>query len=192
MGKMGADYCPRSHEEASDEIIPRHPTSMKLNSPASLTIALLLAALAPFARADLGPRVAGKAQVESGAGFGKSQPPTITYLGVSMAELPPELAAHLPIDPGTGIVVNLVLEGSPAAAAGIEKGDILARIDERILVTPKQLQALVTKHKPGDQVEVTFIRRGEKRKVTVMLMAHERFVEAVPERRIIITPARPH
>ena len=109
-----------------------------------------------------------------------------------MAELAPELALRLPIDPGTGLIVNLVLEGSPAAAAGLEKGDILARIDDRILVTPKQLQTLITKHKPGDHVEVTFIRRGEKRKVKVMLMARERSVEELLEPRIIGVRPRRH
>ena len=72
------------------------------------------------------------------------------------------------------------------------QGDILARIDDRILVTPKQLQTLITKHKPGDHVEVTFIRRGEKRKVKVMLMARERSVEELLEPRIIGVRPRRH
>lgn len=96
----------------------------------------------------------------------------MTYLGVSIAEVAvaaPDLAERLPIDPGTGLLAREILLDSPAARAGLQEGDVLARLNGQVLVTAKQLQNLIQNRKPGDRVEITYFRKGEKRKVTAML-----------------------
>ena len=94
-----------------------------------------------------------------------------TWLGVRIAEAAPEIAGRLPIEAGTGLVVDQVMPDSPAMVAGLQRGDVLARLNEQTLVTPTQLKTLVMHRKPGDQVELTFFRKGEKRRVVVVLMS---------------------
>ena len=133
--------------------------------------ALALAACEPSTFADLGPKSA--APLSGRPAPRKDRAPQFTWLGVAIAEASAEIAGRLPIEPGTGLVVDQVIEGSPAAVAGLQRLDVLARLNDQTLVTPKQLQTLVMHRKPGDQVELTFFRKGEKRKVVVVLMLRQ-------------------
>ena len=132
-------------------------------------VALALAMFDAQSLADLGAKLS-RPIVERGAAVGKNRTLPMSWLGVAIAEAPIEISARLPIDRGTGLVVNEVIAESPAAVAGLQRGDVLARLNDQILVTPKQLQTLVMHRKAGDQVEITFFRKGEKRKVIVVLM----------------------
>ena len=134
--------------------------------------ALILSAHEPSAFSDLSAKTAGS--LRGAAEARKVRAPQFTWLGVAIAEAPPEVAGRLPIEAGTGLVVDQVIEGSPAAVAGLQRLDVLARLNEQTLVTPKQLQTLVMHRKPGDQVELTFFRKGEKRRVVVVLMLRDR------------------
>lgn len=138
-----------------------------------LPAVLALAACALPAFADLGVKP-GASIAGGGTGPRKVSAAQFTWLGVAIREVPPEISGRLPIEPGTGIVVDQVIEGSPAAVAGLQRDDVLARLNDQTLVTPKQLQTLVKQRKPGDRVEITYFRKGEKRKVAVVLMLSER------------------
>lgn len=72
---------------------------------------------------------------------------------------------------GEGIRVAAVAKHSPAAEVGIEPGDILLRLDGKLLQQPFDLTALVRKHNPGAVVKLTYRRDGEERSVTVTLTA---------------------
>ena len=146
--------------------------AMKPHFGKLLPVVLALAAHEPSAFANLGVK---SATATGGiAGARKVRAPQLTWLGVRIAEASPEISGRLPIEPGTGLVVDQVIPDSPAAVAGLQRGDVLARLNEQTLVTPLQLQTLVMHRKPGDQVEVTFFRKGERRKVVVVLMLRER------------------
>ncbi|HZJ13495.1 MAG TPA: PDZ domain-containing protein [Chthoniobacteraceae bacterium] len=148
----------------------------------AILVALMMAILPPSAGAALGTEQgAGKAPISPGSGREPRISSPITYLGVAIAEVAvvaPDLAVRLPIDPGTGLIVNEVLPDSPAARAGLQKGDVLIRLNGQVLVTPKQLQNIVQNRKPGDQVEMIYFRKSEVRKVTATLAT--RSVEMLP------------
>ena len=131
--------------------------------------ALTLCGFGSASRADLGSTARSAV-----AGLEKTRAPAPTWLGVSIGEAPIEISSRLPIEPGTGIVVDQVIPGSPAAIAGLQRGDVLARLNEQTLVTIKQLQTLVMRRKAGEQVEITYFRKGEKRKVIVVLLPRDR------------------
>ena len=133
--------------------------------------ALALAVCGPVSLADLGSKPAAAG---GGAGGGKTRVPTMMWLGVAISEAPLEISARLPIEPGTGLVVGQVIADSPAAIAGLQPNDVLARLNDQTLVTPKQLQMLVMHRKAGEQVEITYFRKGEKRRVVAVLMPRER------------------
>lgn len=134
-----------------------------------LLVLLALARLDCSASADLGAK---SANPTAERGPGRTQRPS--WLGVAIAEAPVEITARLPIEPGTGLVVDQVIADSPAAIAGLQRNDVLARLNDQVLVTAKQLQTLVMYRKPGEQMEITFFRKGEKRRVVVVLMPRDR------------------
>ena len=97
----------------------------------------------------------------------------ITYLGVAPGPVSDDLRAQLPLKAGEGIKVNHVAEGSPASSAGIQEHDILLRLNDQILVEPQQLKTLVKMHKPGDEVRITLLRKGEQKELKAVLAETE-------------------
>ncbi len=63
------------------------------------------------------------------------------------------------------LLVESVVPGSPAAAAGIEKGDQLLSFDGHPLEDAVDLTYLVDEKAAGDQAEVVVVRRGQRKTV---------------------------
>lgn len=91
------------------------------------------------------------------------------WLGVSIEEGSEALAAQLGLPPGAGLVVIYVAPESPAAKAGLQRNDVLVKLDGQLLVVPAQLRKLVQVHKLGDTVELVFYRAGKKQTVSATL-----------------------
>jgi len=60
-----------------------------------------------------------------------------------------------------GIYVDSVTTGSGAANAGIQRGDVLTKIDGTKVTTSSELDAVKKKHKAGDTVTVVIVRDGQ-------------------------------
>jgi membrane-associated protease RseP (regulator of RpoE activity) len=72
-----------------------------------------------------------------------------------------------------GVVVTLVVEGSPAAEAGLREGDVIAAIDGESLANPQQVSDAIAERKPGDRVTLTVSRTGDgEREIEVSLGEH--------------------
>lgn len=91
------------------------------------------------------------------------------FFGVSTEPISTQTAAQLPITSGTGLIVTNVVEGSPAAAAGLQPLDVLARLDDQMLVNGEQLAVLLRSHKPGEEVGITYLRGGKETTAKVKL-----------------------
>ncbi|RMI35747.1 PDZ domain-containing protein [Nocardia stercoris] len=53
---------------------------------------------------------------------------------------------------GTGALVNLVDGNGPAAAAGLQKGDVITGVDNTLIDSPTSLTSTMDQHHPGDTV----------------------------------------
>lgn len=89
-------------------------------------------------------------------------------LGVRMQELPDQLAEHFGVADRGGVLVASVREGSPAADAGLEAGDVIVRFDARDVEDPGDLAEAVHEAEAGP-VEVTVVRDGAERSLTADL-----------------------
>ncbi len=69
-----------------------------------------------------------------------------------------------------GVEVAEVIEGTAAAEAGIEVGDILLSVDGEPLTTIDQLVAMLRFYRVGDTVAVELERGGERQTITVTLL----------------------
>jgi putative serine protease PepD len=106
----------------------------------------------------------GNAEQSSGVGFAvpidlvKSQLPTLAagqkvrhaYIGVATSDAPNQTG---------GAAIGQVTHGGPAAAAGIQPGDVMTKLGDASISNSSDLVAAIADHKPGDKVQVT-IRRG--------------------------------
>ncbi|ARV57563.1 serine protease [Nostocales cyanobacterium HT-58-2] len=90
------------------------------------------------------------------------------YIGVQMITLAPELARESNSDPNTtiilpeidGVLVMQVMPSSPAAAAGLRRGDVITQVDGKTITTAEQLQDLVEQSRVNQSLQFT-IQRGE-------------------------------
>jgi S1-C subfamily serine protease len=89
------------------------------------------------------------------------------YLGVAGGPrpLPPRVAARLGRD--RAIEVVEILPGSPAAAAGLVPEDLLVEAAGVALRGVEDLHRLMTEDRIGRPVELTVVRGGEQRRLTI-------------------------
>ena len=80
------------------------------------------------------------------------------WLGVSIQELTPKLAAQLGVADPKGVLVSDIIEGSPAEEAGLRRGDIIVRFDEKSIDDATQLKNVVAATEVGKRITVTLIR----------------------------------
>jgi serine protease DegQ len=91
------------------------------------------------------------------------------YLGIQPAPLTPDIAQELGVDQTEGVVVLAVTADGPAAAAGLQPGDIIVSIGGTPTPTVSDLYAALRRHEPGEKVEVRVLRGGDEQTVTVTL-----------------------
>jgi S1-C subfamily serine protease len=68
-----------------------------------------------------------------------------------------------------GGYIKQVSPGGPASDAGLRPGDVVVVADKIAVQTFDQLIVIVQQHKPGDRIEVTYYRGGDKRTTSVKL-----------------------
>ena len=89
------------------------------------------------------------------------------YLGVQMVTLTPELAKQNNNDPNSmfaipevaGVLVMRVVPNSPAATAGIRRGDVILQINNNPITSAEQLQGVVEDSTLGQALQVK-VQRG--------------------------------
>ena len=68
-----------------------------------------------------------------------------------------------------GAKITSVVDDSPAAKAGLQKGDIITKIDETSVTDPSALSSIINDKKPNDEVKITYLRDKKEKKVTLTL-----------------------
>lgn len=96
------------------------------------------------------------------------------YIGVTFREIDEEIRKQYSVDEVNGLYVFDVVKGGAAEAAGIKRGDILTKIDGRVIYSSADLQERVARLRPGDKVKLTYKRDGKERDVTVTLKGEEK------------------
>src|SRR6476620_7713955 len=96
------------------------------------------------------------------------------WLGVAgtTASLARRIANHHGLANESGVRIRSVEPGSPAAAAGLESGDLIVLIDDELVSGIDRLQQLLDYRRIGRESEITILRRAQK--LTASLLAQER------------------
>ena len=69
----------------------------------------------------------------------------------------------------SGVVIDSVENGSDAADAGLQRNDIITKIDGTTVKNAAHLKYLLYKHNIGDSVKLTIVRDGNEKELTLKL-----------------------
>lgn len=88
-------------------------------------------------------------------------------LGITVQELTLELAKTLGIDDHEGLIISNVASASPAAAAGLERGEIILEINQKPVKTVREFYDILEKIKAGSNILLLTKREKHTRFVVV-------------------------
>jgi len=106
------------------------------------------------------------------------------FIGISGGTITPELARALNLPVEEGVIVQSVVKDGPADKAGIEGGntsatiegaqvslggDIVTEVDGKKVAGMEEIVEIVNRAEPGDELELTILRDGDEKTVTVKL-----------------------
>ena len=91
------------------------------------------------------------------------------FMGVSIQNMDSELATDLGVNIVEGVHIVGVQDGGAADDAGMKVDDIVTQINGRNVKTAPELQELVGRNRPGDEIEVTINRKGALKKLYITL-----------------------
>ena len=85
------------------------------------------------------------------------------WLGVMIQELTRDLAKAFGLRGDNGALISDVFEDSPAARAGIQRGDVIVEFDGKKVTRMRNLPALVAETPVGKTVKVKTVRKGREK-----------------------------
>jgi len=84
-----------------------------------------------------------------------------------IAELNEDTAAELGLREQRGVVILELVRSSPAAAAGLQPGDVLTSVDGRVIETAAQLRNELARAAVGSTLRIQIVRDGRTRALSV-------------------------
>ncbi len=91
-------------------------------------------------------------------------------IGVAIGPVSKEVAESLGLGKPNGALVSNVETGSPAEKAGMEAGDIITKVDGRLVEKSSDLPRMVGVTKPGAKTVLQVFRRGAYRDLSVTVI----------------------
>ena len=82
------------------------------------------------------------------------------YLGVEIQPVSQDIAENLGLKSAAGAIVDKVMPGTPAAEAGLKTGDVITKLNGKEVDDASDLTRQVGMLKPGEKVELTYLRDG--------------------------------
>jgi serine protease Do len=88
------------------------------------------------------------------------------YLGLNLQDVTSKIVKkkHLPVD--RGAYVTSVVEDSPADDAGIERGDVIVKLNDKTIDDEDDLRKAIKNTKPHTDVSIDLYRDGDKKTLT--------------------------
>jgi len=94
-------------------------------------------------------------------------------IGVQIATVTKEVAESIGLGAPAGALVQSVEAGGPAEKAGVEAGDIITKVDGKVIEKSVDLPRIVGGTKPGSRTALTVFRRGGTRDLVVTVAEFE-------------------
>lgn len=91
------------------------------------------------------------------------------WLGVGVQPLTADLAESFGVKGEQGVLLNEVLPGGPAGAAGLKEGDLVTGFAGKPVTGEKEFRARVEASRPGAEVEIEIVRGGRRLRAVAKL-----------------------
>lgn len=101
------------------------------------------------------------------------------FLGIQIRDIDAQFANENNIKNIAGVYVAEVNAGGAAEIAGIKKGDIVMKINDVSVNSSSELQEQVSRFHPGDNIQVTVLRKGDEKILTARLRNKEGKTEII-------------
>jgi serine protease Do/serine protease DegQ len=92
-------------------------------------------------------------------------------IGIRPQDLTPDIASSLGIDRSDGVLIAQIAQNSPAAAAGLQPGDLIIEIDGTPIHTVAELHKKIDFAHAGDKLAVKIVRDGKPVTIDVTIEA---------------------
>jgi len=96
------------------------------------------------------------------------------FLGVYIQDLTPELAKRFGLKEPKGVIISDIMPNSPAAKAGLKKGDVIIRFNDKEVSDSWTLRRLVASTPPRERVKIEIMRQGKNYTIWVTLGEYEK------------------
>ncbi|MHA4893519.1 trypsin-like peptidase domain-containing protein [Pedobacter sp. PWIIR3] len=91
------------------------------------------------------------------------------YIGVTFDPLDADNSTKYNVKDIAGLYVTDVIPNSGAAAAGLQKGDIIKKVEGTVIYDSPDLQEKIGRLNPGDRVQLSYLRDGQMKNTSVVL-----------------------
>jgi len=91
------------------------------------------------------------------------------YLGVKIQPMTQDMTDSMGLKSATGAMVDEATAGTPAAEAGLKAGDVITKVNGEAVADAGDLTRRIGSMKPGDKVELTYMRDGAEKTATARL-----------------------
>ena len=91
------------------------------------------------------------------------------WLGVTIQDIDENTAKALGMDNNKGSLVTSVIEGEPAAKAGVKTGDVITAVGDKPVEDSNQLLRHIAALKPGETAKLNILRKGQSQVLSVTL-----------------------
>jgi len=91
------------------------------------------------------------------------------WLGVSIQNIDKDLASSYGLEKAQGALVADVVEGSPAAKAGVKSGDLVVQFNGQDIHTAADLSRAVGRLQPNTKASFEVIRKGKRQQMNVVV-----------------------
>jgi membrane-associated protease RseP (regulator of RpoE activity) len=91
------------------------------------------------------------------------------YLGVHLDDLSGQLGEYFGVEDGQGVLITEVVADSPAAAAGLQAGDVIVKVDDVEVADSGDLHAFMRETEKDQTVAIGYLRKGKFMKSEITL-----------------------
>ena len=91
----------------------------------------------------------------------------VPWVGVVVQELTPDLAAHFGLDQRKGVLVREIETDSPAADAGVHRGDVVVGVGDSDIHSVEEYDRRVRDHSERSDIPLVVMRDGARQRLTV-------------------------
>ncbi|MFQ5798411.1 MAG: S1C family serine protease [Candidatus Binatia bacterium] len=94
---------------------------------------------------------------------------TRPFLGIQWQLVTPDVARRYRLPVRWGIYITHLMRDEPAEEAGLREGDIITKLGSDEIDENRPFINLLLRHKPGERLEISYVRDGQTRTTTVTL-----------------------